>query len=404
MILDIVIKNFRSFLEESVFSMEAINTLSKENNVIDVEGVGRVLKMGLIFGPNASGKTNLTTILYIIRSFVYGGVADSNMRKVDVYSPFMLKNNVTKEPTMCELRFVIGSSVFKYHLEVGPKYVEYEWLSKELANDEVFLVKRVVDEKGKTYITFHPDYKHFESQLSIPEYNQSILTPFRFMNGDEITAAAKYICNIQFDDIYTYPSTDIDDRAAYVQKWLNGDKNRKEKLLEFFRSAGVDVVDIGCRKMPNSERLRILFTHNVYDENHRITGTKSFPYEAESTGTMHILFFALRAIVAFENGVPLISDEFNEGLHTQASQKLLEMFRLQETNPKNAQLIATTHDLYLMDEAKLRRDQIWFIDKNEEGISDLYSLVEFSDTTENTPFAKWYLANRFNATPNSRKR
>ncbi len=165
--------------------------------------------------------------------------------------------------------------------------------------------------------------------------------------------------------------------------------------------AKTGIEDFEIKKSAVTQKSDIYFIHKVYDDAHNIVGSKRFPYEMESDGTIKLLFYAIRAISALETGAPLFVDEINESLHTQLTKELIKMFISPITNPKGAQLIATMHDVNLMDEAMLRRDQIWFVQKDDEGVSEMYSLVDFRDTDETTSYAKWYMANRFGATPKS---
>ena len=84
------------------------------------------------------------------------------------------------------------------------------------------------------------------------------------------------------------------------------------------------------------------------------------------------------------------------------SEFIIDLFTNPRINRKNAQLIITSHDINLMNEDKLRRDQVWITSKNEKGESELYSLADFEGVRENTPFAKWYMANKFGGLPNIR--
>ena len=399
MILDITIKNFRSFLYETTFSMEAISALSKEDNVISVDKIGRVLKSGVIFGPNAAGKSNFITFAYLVRAFILG-VNTSDSRHVNLYNPFALRDRNTEESSSFKMRFIVNGTLYNYHIEVLGKRILRESLACEYGDNDVeLLIKRGEEEKEGVRILYSDRYNESDIGVRITKKEQSILTPFLYVQASELSNVATYIRNIQFDDLLYFPSGQLDDRILMLHHWIIQRKERKEKLLQYFQDAGIDVRDISFKNEPLSGRLNVYFTHEVYDDNHMIVGSKKFPYEAESNGTIQLLFYAMRAISAFETGSPMFADEFNDGLHTQVSQTLMDMFRSSETNPKGAQLIATTHDLYLMDENNLRRDQVWFVDKNKEGVSELYSLVEFQDTTEGTPFAKWYLANRFGAAP-----
>lgn len=100
-----------------------------------------------------------------------------------------------------------------------------------------------------------------------------------------------------------------------------------------------------------------------------------------------------------EEGTPLFVDEIDSGFHTYLSDFILQLFTNPRINKKNAQLIFTTHDINLLDEDKIRRDQVWFTSKNQYGESEIYSLADFNGVREDTPFAKWYIANKFGAVP-----
>ena len=404
MILDITIKNFRSFLHEATFSMEATGTLSKEDNVISIDKIGRVLKSGVIFGPNAAGKSNFITFAYLVRAFILGANSGGS-RHVNLYNPFALRDKNTEESSSFTMRFIVNGTLYNYHIEVLGKRILKESLACEHGDNDVeLLIERGEEEKEGARILYSNRYNESEIGVSITKKEQSILTPFLYVQTNELSNVATYIRHIQFDDLLYFPSGQLDDRILMLRHWMEQKKDRKEKLLQYFQDAGIDIRDISFKFEPLSGRLNVYFTHDVYDDNHVIVGLKKFPYEAESNGTIQLLFYAMRAISAFETGAPMFADEFNDGLHTQVSKTLIDMFHSSETNPQGAQLIATTHDLYLMDENNLRRDQIWFVDKSKEGVSELYSLVEFQDTTEETPFAKWYLANRFGASPLSNRK
>ena len=398
MILDITIKNFRSFLNETTFSMEATSALSKEDNVMTFDNIGRVLKTGVVFGPNAAGKSNFITFVYIIRAFIMGA-NNGGVRRVELYQPFALREKATEISSSFAMRFVVHNVIYRYDIEVLGKRILKESLARMYdENKGELLIERGEEGKDGAQILYGRSFAPEDQGVSETKISQSILTPFLYVSIPGLSDVATYFVQMQFDDMLYFPSSQLDDRILLLRHWLMMKKERKEMLLQYLRMAGIDITDISFRIEPMSRKLNVYFSHKMYDENHNLLSTtKKFPYESESNGTIQLLFYAMRAITAFETGSPMLADEFNDGLHTQDSQMLMEMFRSPETNPNGAQLIATTHDIYLMDENNLRRDQIWFVDKSKEGISELYSLVEFQDTTEETPFAKWYLANRFGA-------
>jgi AAA15 family ATPase/GTPase len=120
----------------------------------------------------------------------------------------------------------------------------------------------------------------------------------------------------------------------------------------------------------------------------------------ESVGTSKFLILIGHIYFALLNGEVLIIDELSNSLHPQLAEFIVELFNAPEINSNNAQLIFTTYDITLMNPAYMRRDQLYFIDKDNYEKSELYSLDEFNEVRKNTPFGKWYMQNRFHATPN----
>lgn len=92
-------------------------------------------------------------------------------------------------------------------------------------------------------------------------------------------------------------------------------------------------------------------------------------------------------------------DEMDSGLHSYITQLIVDIYRNERINKNNAQLIFTTHDVNLLDHNTVRKDQVWFTEKNRCGVSELFSLSDFSDVREDTPFGKWYLSNKFGGVP-----
>jgi AAA15 family ATPase/GTPase len=119
----------------------------------------------------------------------------------------------------------------------------------------------------------------------------------------------------------------------------------------------------------------------------------------ESDGTKKIFALSAPILDTLQRGEVLVIDELDARLHPLMTRNIIELFNSQKTNPKNAQLIFTTHDINLLSYKFLRRDQIWFTEKNHQGATDLYSLVEFADINNNDTFEKDYIQGRYGAIP-----
>jgi AAA15 family ATPase/GTPase len=140
--------------------------------------------------------------------------------------------------------------------------------------------------------------------------------------------------------------------------------------------------------------------HPKYDSTGKMIELEIFDMDNhESDGTKKILALSAPILDTLQRGEVLVIDELDARLHPLMTRSIIELFNSQKTNPKNAQLIFTTHDINLLSHKFLRRDQIWFTEKNHQGATDLYSLVEFADINNNNTFEKDYIQGRYGAIP-----
>ena len=145
----------------------------------------------------------------------------------------------------------------------------------------------------------------------------------------------------------------------------------------------------------NHEYDEVSLLHNVSQDSQ----TNKISIVEESLGTQYLFLLGPKILFSLEKGTPLFVDEIESGLHPALTNFVLKMYQSERINPRHAQIVIVTHDVTLMQEDNLRRDQIWFTEKKADGASELFSLSDFEGVREDTPFAKWYLANKFGALP-----
>ena len=144
---------------------------------------------------------------------------------------------------------------------------------------------------------------------------------------------------------------------------------------------------------------KIISSHRQFDEEGRESGNVSFPFNKnESEGTIKYFSLAYPIIDALDNGKRVIVDELDSKLHPLLVRKIIMLFNSSTTNPKGAQLLFTTHDTYLLGAGLLRRDQVWFTQKDGLGATSLYSLAEYK-VRSNAAFDRDYINGRYGATP-----
>ena len=153
-----------------------------------------------------------------------------------------------------------------------------------------------------------------------------------------------------------------------------------------------------AEKMLPLRTVSLMMKHNLYNKDWEKTAIISTPILFESAGTKKLFEIAGPIIKALEQGNVVFIDEIDTRLHPMLVRSLVMMFNSIGKNPKNAQLICNTHDVLLLDE-DIRRDQIYFTEKDEYGVSKLYSLTDFKGVRKESKLLKQYLLGAFGATP-----
>lgn len=406
MISDINFENYRSFKGECNFTMEASSSETKPDNVFvtptSENNTERLLKIAIIYGANASGKTNIIRLLYSLRIVISKPSETQGGEGVNIYDPFRLDKESDNVPTKVSISFIIDGIKYTYSLE----YNQDEFLSEKL----VYFPKGIAamlferepaeEEQGNELKRYKPKYGSSISKPAKLKFsvfsNKLILSKFLYDVPDPlITPVAKYLANMHIAN--GYHNRMISDLWDEVRDWLSEDIRRKEKLVELLAFA-----DLGIKtfKVADGEKQlnKVMLVHERYNADKKIEDIE-FHFDNESYGTRQLFVLGGKILQSLENGTPLLVDEMDTGFHTYISSFILDIYRNKRINKKNAQLILTTHDIDLLDENYLRRDQVWFTEKSDKGISELYSLSDFEGVREDTAFAKWYKANKFGAVP-----
>lgn len=405
MILDLQFKNYRSFRDECNFTMEASSSETKLDNVfttsISENSTERLLKIAVIYGANASGKTNIIRLLYSLRAVISNPSETKGGEGVNIYDPFRLDGQSSDKPTEVSLSFIIDGIKYVYSLE----YDQDEFISEKLiyypkGSAAMLFERELVEGQSNGLKNYKAKYGSTISKTNKQKFsvfsNKLIISKFLYdVPDDLITPVAKYLSNIHIAN--GYHSRMISDLWDEVRDWLSEDAKRKQKLVELLAFA-----DLGIKtfNVATGEKLlnKVTLVHERYNAEERIEDI-DFHFENESYGTRQLFVLGGKILQSLESGIPLLVDEMDTGFHTYISSFILDVYRNKRINKKNAQLILTTHDINLLNEDYLRRDQVWFTGKSDKGISELYSLSDFEGVREDTAFAKWYMANKFGAVP-----
>ena len=359
MLIDFTFSNVRSFKDKVTFSMETgegITVYSKENTI--QHDIVDAVKSAFIFGGNASGKTNLLRALMLLRIVVlHGTLSEIDPLPIDTYAH-------GNDNTYFNIRFIKNDKQFTYTIEYNEDFVVEESL--------------VVDGK----ILFSRDTEHVHMPESIVSLESSLRRnqPLLYFAQSNNVLLAKEAYEWFALDILSpsLPTSSMDSRKAL--RALHDNPQLKDDVLYFLRAADFNIRDIKTEliQIPNEQNIdtskSVLL---VKCEHEGINGdTFSIEYEAESIGTRIFLMLALAILQRDNHGKLFLIDEFDRSLHPELVTILLKIFN--EWNTTESQLIATTHDNDILDYA-LRTDQIWFVDKNYFGISELHSAFDFNE-------------------------
>ncbi|MFC2080859.1 ATP/GTP-binding protein [Bacteroidota bacterium] len=422
MILNVSFKNFRSFKNLVNFSLVAEKYQANEQNVFTQalakgEDEVRLLNTALIYGNNASGKTNLLRGLYRIIRFI-GQSKPKAGKPIPAYDEFKFAPETIHQPTEFCIEFAGKDSIkYKYELTFNKTDVLFEQLTYWPNNKPVNLFTREIPEENNGVTHFGKLGPSFNNEKIEVFQNQAFLSRF----GEDfphsiITNVYIYLTSIE---VLNATNNRVIEYLYDEVKLLMADNfNLSVKLNELLR-----FIDIGLKgfhigpdqdtepdRDSENENIHnhvdssigkhaIKGIHPFYDEKNKTLSDVFLPFMQESRGTQTVFSIGGRMLKALEAGEVLFIDELETSLHPFVTRLLIELFQNKLINKKNAQLVFTTHDTFLLDQNKFRKDQVWFAEKNEFGETELFSIQDFTDVRSDTPFNKWYLAGKFGGVP-----
>lgn len=392
MLINFSLENYLSFKGENTFSLEPGNRLRKysKTHIMNVEGK-KVLKNAIIFGPNGSGKSNLIVGLSVFRNLVVKPT--KNIKSQLGVLPFLLDNKSIVKPTVFKAEFISNSQRYLYILGVTRKKVIIEELY-------VFEKNKYVSYFIREENTYHDAPDNREQLINDTRPNSLFLYSLQDKNDYHAIQVFNWFNeSLIFED-------NINPQHYYE---LLEDKNLKNIFLSFLKFTDFNIIDVEIKTNINTkdeeseENLnpinKELYTvYKEFNSEGEVIDKVSLPLGLESAGTRKMIRIAL-AIIASQEGENkiLIFDEFNNHFHLNLSLALIKIFN--SLNNKN-QFILTTHELQLLN-CEIRKDQIYFVSKDFDGESNLYSLFDFVELNarDDISFVKRYLEGQFGAVP-----
>jgi AAA15 family ATPase/GTPase len=414
MIISFEVQNFRSIYNPIRLDMlpsKMKGTKETEYNLFEIpKHKLKVLKSAVIFGANASGKSNILKAFEFFEMFILNSI-DLKLNQKIPFNPFRLFRVAENEPSVFTMEFLVDASRYEYSFSIDDTKVCEEYLISYSSRKPSEIFSRKHGESIKFNANFKGEKKSLESQLLD---NQLLLTKGANNKFEPLMQVYEY-----FQKKFNVFTSDFSDHSYSLRKSYEDDTFRKE-IVNFLQVADTGIEDFFVKKV-EVDQSSIKFSDAFPDElKSMILENKSYqtsvshvscekegdtnhtdvlwPVDEESDGTQKLLAIAGPIIDILKKGSVLIFDEINNSLHPLISRFLVETFNNPENNPNGAQLIFTTHDVTLLDNELFRRDQIWLVEKNRCGFTDFQSLCGF-ELRKDVPLEKWYLSGRFGALP-----
>jgi len=422
MLIEFSVRNYRSFKDEVTFSMvasslKARNTELNENNLFAAHGGLELLTSAAIYGANASGKSNLIGAIHFMVGFVRNShISSDPTGGIDV-EPFRLSTQTADDPSSFEIVFVTEGKRYRYGFEVTTERVLAEWLYVAPKVRESRLFER--DEDGITLgDRFKGEGRDLDEKTRPNALFLSVVAQF---DGETAQEVLNWFRSLGIATSLSHLNMGM---RMFTESMLN-DEESKQAIASLIRRLDLGIDDLRIEKRASSpqplpkeapEELRTAlepFLKLVGEQEqttvrtlHRKTDDEGRPVESEqfhldrheSEGTKKLFSLSGPLIDTLKSGEVLIIDELDARLHPLLTREIVRLFNDPEQNRNNAQLVFVIQDTNLLDNQLLRRDQIWFVEKDQQGASFLYSLAEFKVRNDAT-YEKDYIQGRYGAIP-----
>ena len=413
MLIEFNVQNFRSIKKEVTLSLVASPDKSLDNNLIKTDLLrDNLLRSAVIYGANASGKSNVILAFSILKNLVERSNTFQKGTKINFF-PFKLDKKYLSKPSKFEVVFIKNNIKYIYGVSFISEKIIDEYLYYYPEGRKALIFER--KDTNNYRFTIDRKKQKFISEKTLD--NVLYLSNSTQLNYDKTSEVFDWFKdNLEIIRVTNHPKY-ID----YTIQKLSEDEKMKEFILKAlieadlgindlfasFNEISIDEIPISIREQlkamnPDSEgnivKMDITTIHKVLDEIGN-EGYFEFDFEEESEGTQRLFSLIGLWIDSLNNGRVLVVDELDTKLHHLLNVFLIKLFNDPTQNKNNAQLIFTTHNTNLLDQDIFRRDQIWFTEKNpSQGSTDLYSLIEFSPRKDKN-IQKGYLAGRYGAIP-----
>lgn len=417
MLIEFKVTNFRSIKETQTLSMVAGNAAKDKelaDNAFDssIPKLGSLLKSAVIYGPNAAGKSNLVAAVAFVEAMVLGSAKEAQVGEPIEINPFRLDAANRLQDTEFELHFIAEGIRYQYGFSLNAERIISEWLTAYPNGKAQYWFERQFDANTQQYeYQFSPSFEKGKARQERAD--------FTIQNNLYLSVAVQKNSQ-QLLPVFTWFQKKLHRISSmnHLHEGRTSDlcqsDEGKLKVLAFMNAAGIPFADISIDKksftesdlpedMPAEIRERLLkdlqgaikFVPKLLYRSNDSNNLVPFDLDDESDGTKALFAFAARWLDLLENDQVLFVDEIDRSLHPLLVHYLVNLLHC--SNSK-AQLIFTTHDTTLLSQNIMRTDQVWFVEKDKQQSTQLYSLADYSPRLNEAIEAR-YLNGRYGAIP-----
>lgn len=410
MLVDFRVTNFRSFKDQQSFSLIATKdkTLAELNTIpLEIKGIPALLRSALIYGANASGKSNFIRALQYMRAVILESAALNPNQTYNI-QPFRLDQQSNQQPVEFEITFLLDSIRHQYAFTLNNQRILHEYLLVYKSFKPQKWFNRYYDpDNDQDIYEFGSSLKGQKTVWEEATRSNSLFLSMAVqLNSQQLRPIFDWF--FQKLIIFNHLSPlGVHDSLEMLQ-----DPKGKKEICDFLKAADISIADIQITQkkvlgktihfdligekseiQEEEQEISELRFHHITEQ-----GEAYFDLHDESAGTQRLLFMTGPILEILKNGIVLIIDELDNSLHPLIIRRLIELFHNPLLNSKGSQIIFTTHDVSLLDHDLLRRDQVWFVEKNSDQESSLYPLSDFNPR-KGEALGKGYLMGRYGALP-----
>jgi hypothetical protein len=395
---------------------------AKADNVFDAhlsDGTTlRLLHVSMLYGANASGKSNFILALQTLKQLVVSSSMTPVGSPIDGYAPFLLDPSTAEAPSWLELHFVgpggirhcygvkySRNAILEERLDFFPHGQPANLFDRQHEPGNMHTVNLGKSLKGKRIgkKVFHNQL--YLSKFGIEEPHEHLTEVFRYFQEMQVwnvtdRLSIHWLRNEITEALIGHAGEAFAQRLSRLMKIADTGIDsifvQKAKDEDFHFPSFIP--DEAKRQMIDANSLQAFARHTLYEQG-KPAGTKAFNLDEESVGTKVLFALGGAILKVLDKGGIIFFDELDNSLHPKLSKFLVRLFQHPSSNPKHAQLVFATHEVTFLDKDVFRRDQIWFAEKSSAGATELFSISDIEGVREDVPFDKWYMNGKFGGQP-----